>query len=115
VLILYQAGIGKNGNEQSLAFQHQVKIRKIIPQKGFAARYETPKRPEGNGLIGNKADFLQCQFILQRRLIARREVDVAMTAVVVAAGGDLEVEGQWNPPVPEFVPERKIGQTREGN
>ena len=61
------------------------------------------------------ADFIQRQFIMQSRFIARREVDVAMTTVVVAAGGYLDVEGQRNPPALEFVPERKIGQAREGN
>jgi hypothetical protein len=115
MLIRDQARIGKNGNEQAFTSQQPVKLNKIFPEQGLAAGYDAPECPERDCLVRYFADLIQCQFITEGSSISRRKVYIAVPAIVVAAGGDLQIEREGNPVVPDFFPEGKIRKTYERN
>jgi len=115
MLIRDQACVGKNGNEEPFTSQKPVKLDKIFPEQRLASGYDAPECPEGDRLVSDTADFFECQFVTEGLFISGRKVYIAVPAVVVAACGDFQIEGEGKPVIPDFFPEGKIRQAYEGN
>jgi len=89
-----QAGVGEDAQQEAQSLQTQVDLGEVLPQQRLAAGDQAPYRPHIGGLLGDIEDLLEAQFRRLGGAITGRKVDIAMAAVVVAARGNLEVEGE---------------------
>lgn len=105
-----QGGVGENGHQQTLAFEVEVDLGKILAQQGFAAGDQAPHRAQGDGLIDNGFDLVQGQFLALRLAVILGQVDITVPAVIVAAGGELKGKGKQAVALSLFFPELKIRQ-----
>ena len=108
VLLVDQAGVGEDGDEQALALEQQVDVGEVGAQERLAAGDQAPQRAQLDGLGGDGVDLGQGQLAGAGLGVAGGQVDVAVAAVVVAAGGQLDVEGEGH--ALGGLPEGEVGE-----
>ena len=85
-------GVGKDRNQEPFFFQGAIDFGKVGPEQGLTPGDQAPQGPQGKGLIGQVVNFLKGKLLVPGLEIMGRKVDVAMAAVIIAAGGKLQLK-----------------------
>ncbi len=106
VSFIQKRGVGEDGDQQAHAFEQEEYFGKIGAQKRLAAGDQAPHRTELHCLGGNGGDLRDSKLPFPGSAITRRQIDVAVAAVIVAPRRDFNFKGNGSPFRFELVPER---------
>jgi hypothetical protein len=93
MLFADKAGVGEERYQEAHPFEADIDLEKVLAEQRLSAGDVAPKDAHRYGLVGDLHDLIQRQLLGPGRTVVLRFADVAVTAVVVATGCDLQVKG----------------------